>query len=409
MSVPLDRLYNFLRDLCDQDIIIYRWYPHGSRKSTDCGPLKKRAELSNLEKILVPHMICHDQEPLNFDWFLGNKKQLLYSLTNNVFHCYDKMLLCHSEKNSSELARFEDSDAIGVYWWCHALIAQDWFRFAQVDPTLQSKNIRTDFLIYNRAWTGTREYRLKFAEMIVDAELDPNCLMGFNPVDQDQHYYQYHCQNPSFAVNRSDLEHHFFINNTLPSASADYNSADYQCTGIEVVLETLFDDTRWHLTEKALRPIACGQPFILAATPGSLEYLRSYGFKTFGSVIDESYDCIVDPVDRLAAIVDLMRTIANHHNKTQLYADLQTIAQHNQQRFFSTEFYKTVVDEYRTNLAAGLSTLSQHTSGKHFRKLTKAYKSVDRITAHTGYTRSDLLAAWQWLRARDVNVLDATV
>jgi hypothetical protein len=46
------------------------------------------------------------------------------------------------------------------------------------------------------------------------------------------------------------------------------------------------------LTEKALRPIACGQPFILAATPGSLQYLRSYGFKTFSGYIDETYDTI---------------------------------------------------------------------------------------------------------------------
>jgi hypothetical protein len=46
------------------------------------------------------------------------------------------------------------------------------------------------------------------------------------------------------------------------------------------VAETVFD-TRIHLTEKTLRPIACGHPFILAAGPGSLKYLQTYGFRTF--------------------------------------------------------------------------------------------------------------------------------
>jgi hypothetical protein len=33
---------------------------------------------------------------------------------------------------------------------------------------------------------------------------------------------------------------------------------------------------------------------MLLAAPGNLAYLKSYGFKTFDSVIDESYDTIQD-------------------------------------------------------------------------------------------------------------------
>jgi hypothetical protein len=85
---------------------------------------------------------------------------------------------------------------------------------------------------------------------------------------------------------------------------------DYEATDIEVVLETLFDDSRLHLTEKSLRPIAVAQPFILAGTHGSLEYLRSYGFKTFGDVWDESYDLVEDPAERLIQIAELMKYIS---------------------------------------------------------------------------------------------------
>ncbi len=398
MSVPLDRLYTFLRDLCDQDIIIYRWYPHGSRKTADCRQLDPN--ITEFDKITVPHMICHDQEPLNFDWFSGNKNRLLHSLTFNRLHLYDKMLLCHSEKRSLELERFENNDAIGVYWWCHALIAIDWFRYARHDQSLRNKDIQKDFLVYNRAWSGTREYRLKFAEMVLNQKLDQQCLMGFNPIDQDQHYSKHTFKNTKLSTTYTNFENYFFINNTPSSASADFNVEDYQQTGIEVVLETLFDDSRWHLTEKTLRPIACGQPFILASTPGSLEYLRSYGFQTFGTIIDETYDTVTDPLDRLTAIVEVMQTIATHRNKNKLYKDLQQIAQYNQHRFFSTEFYNTIVEEFCKNFQLGINKLSSQINPLYFKTQTKALKSVAELTSTTKFTREDLLKAWLWIKAR---------
>ena len=64
------------------------------------------------------------------------------------------------------------------------------------------------------------------------------------------------------------LENYYHPTGASSLASADFDIEDYNNTDIEVVLETLFDDTRWHLTEKALRPIACGQPFMFAATQG---------------------------------------------------------------------------------------------------------------------------------------------
>jgi hypothetical protein len=132
------------------------------------------------------------------------------------------------------------------------------------------------------------------------------------------------------------------------------------------VLETLFDDCRWHLTEKSLRPIACGKPFILAATPGSLEYLRTYGFETFNGLIDESYDTIIDSKDRLTAIIVEMKRIAmlDINTKQVLYAKLHKIAQRNKQRFFNGLFDQ-VIEEYKTNLDQAITVMQQHCTGQH--------------------------------------------
>jgi hypothetical protein len=135
---------------------------------------------------------------------------------------------------------------------------------------------------------------------------------------------------------------------------------DYNSTEIEVVLETLFDDTRLHLTEKSFRPIACSQPFILAATHGSLEYLRSYGFKTFDTVWNEGYDLIEDPQKRLQAIVDVMNEIASWPDTVRKIKLQQAteIAKFNRQWFFSQEFFDLVETELKNNLELAFDKLA---------------------------------------------------
>lgn len=377
MSIPLDRLYNFLHDHCDQDVIIYRWFPHGSRKTEDCKPLFLYSKFDEISKL---PLICHDQEPLNFsDWpLVASKIGVFRHNVYNMFNFYDRVLLLHSEQQSTELEKFTSSGAIPVYYWSHALIAQDWYRFAGHDPVLGQKNVERLFLIYNRAWAGTREYRLKFAELVVNAELANQCHMGFNPQDQDRDYRKHRFSNTNFCIEKQNLEDYFYINQISSSASADYDSRDYNRTHIEVVLETLFDDQRWHLTEKSLRPIACGQPFMLAASAGSLDYLRSYGFKTFSPYIDETYDTIKDPLERLQAIVAEMKRIANLPPVLQkkLFVQLNHIAEFNKQRFFSQEFFQQIVQEYKTNLSVALNQAAQHNSARYFNNHRSFFKSL---------------------------------
>jgi hypothetical protein len=383
MSIPLDRLYNFLDDQCDQDILIYRWFPHGSRKISDLKPLFKpvlnQQHLSHFTKLPIM-MFCNDQEPLNFDYYnnVDHYRELCmagcYKLsdledtqtvqlvveTMNIkiavetplflWALKDSALLLHSELRSAEIQKYQTLDFVPVYWWSHAIIARDWFRYAEHDPVLsQTHKVDHDFLVYNRAWAGTREYRLKFVELLHTHNLIDHCKTSFNAVDQ-VHYSQHKFKNPAFKVS-SQLGFNLPPNTSDATSSADYNNLDYITTGIEVVLETLFDDQRLHLTEKALRPIACGKPFMLAASAGSLEYLRGYGFQTFSGLIDESYDQVTDPAQRLQAIVTEMKRIAAlpQHQKLQLYQQLNVIAQRNKQHFFSDNFSRSVIDEFQQN------------------------------------------------------------
>jgi hypothetical protein len=399
MSIPLDRLYYFLQDIASRDhVLIYRFYPHGSRKISDLNIIESITDNRRFVKGKPSgskFAFFHDQEPLNFDLYtspnmldeiskgtyLGNQiltpeltekcQDLLaeiapklnlriVGLMHNLW--LKPVLLVHSELRSPEYQRYAAENFIGVYWWCHAVIARDWFRYAEYDQSLDIKNkYSKDFLIYNRAWTGTREYRLKFTELLINHNLADQCLSWFSPVDSNEQYQDHVFKNSDLQINNHNL-HALFAPTTAPStASAEYCANDYQQTNIEVVLETLFDDQRLQLTEKVLRPIACGQPFMLAATHGSLEYLRSYGFETFSPWIDETYDTIENPVDRLEAIVQEMRRIASlgADEKTSMYAGIREIAARNKQLFFSAQWQQSIIDEFKRNFDQAYDQLEQ--------------------------------------------------
>ena len=391
MSVPLDRLYNFLFDIANRDdLLIYRFFPHGSRNLDDLkDPFPLRPEQSWFEVMTMPCMIFHDQEPLMY--YLYNKNDFkncveknrdplwpkaLIDVVSNLHlracvrattNAYDQTLLCHSEKNSRDLELYQQHGFIGVYYWCHALLARDWYRYARVDPKLavNFENITHDFLIYNRAWSGTREYRLALVEMLANNDLISCCRTTFSAIDNQVQYTQHKFTNPDLAISRDDLHELYPANTHAASASADYCVEDYATTAVEVVLETLFDDQRQHLTEKVLRPIACGRPFMLAATPGSLQYLKQYGFETFDGLIDETYDTIEDPRQRLEAIVQEIKRIRslNNSQKKLLWVELYKISERNKQLFFSDEWHQQIVKEFKDNFDLAASQLT--VSGKY--------------------------------------------
>ena len=402
MSVPLDRLYNFLHDLCNHnDLVIYQFFPHGSKKITDLKRLDRKVYLTkkNPELGQAKYVFVHDQEPLNFDLYSSidiidqviedeyvtrNLSQYLdeynttlvkeflvrvlpelnLKLVSNLGQLWKiPVLLIHSEQRSQNLQKYKNADFIGVYWWCHAVIARDWFRYAEHDPALCNRAPQKDFLIYNRAWSGTREYRLKFAELLIHNQLTDHCVMGFNCEDNGD-YRQHQFQNTRLQIQCQNLEEYFFYNDSPSTASADYNSIDYQSTQLEIVLETLFDDDRIQLTEKILRPIACGHPFMLLSTVGSLEYLQQYGFKTFANLIDETYDTIQDPLLRLQAVVAEMKRISNlpSDEKEKLYSELRTIADYNRKLFFSKEWHDKIINEYQQNYISARAELNQRHS-----------------------------------------------
>ncbi len=444
MPIPIDQLYNFLSQHINDDVVIYNFCPAGSKKLQNIKPLlsDRWFDYDNKDWIKRRNWISflfHDQEPLHFDLYQQHDLDDLYIFYSNCYPGFiinlkkfgtlekylekaatfnlnltkgysiaDRWMLCHSEINSDDLEKYQNIGAVGVYWWSHAMIARDWYRYAANDWKLRYNinNHRFDkvFNIYSRSWTGSREYRLKLTEMILSQKLNECSQIKFSPWDQDLHYSQHKFKNTKFQIT-SNLE--CLPLNLSPSTfSADYDADDYRACAIDIVLETLFDDQRWHLTEKTLRPIACGKPFILAATKGSLEYLRRYGFKTFDKIIDEWYDQIDDPLKRLTAIVGLMQKINDlpDQQKKTLFIEMHAIAKYNQDLFWSDGFQQRIVQEFIDNYQEAYQQCQQSKHGKNFiefRKFTSLNEDYRKFNTsdNSQRTRKELMILLKQIRS----------
>jgi hypothetical protein len=122
-----------------------------------------------------------------------------------------------------------------------------------------------------------------------------------------------------------------------------------------LVTETVATGRRLHLTEKTFKPIAMGMPFVIAGTKGSLAYLRSYGFRTFDHLWDESYDLANDG-ERIQQIAALLRRLHSLSvaEKQNLFEQAQEVIEHNWNHFYNGGF-ETVLWQELQEMVNGIA------------------------------------------------------
>ena len=229
MSVPLDNLYHWVESLLPDPAVLYVFRPHGSKKFLDCNWLN---DYDRKDVYRFPGIIIHDQEPLNWQYYNNPEEQYFnqlglpppldyakiqqeYAVRFNLQSLvlvknsllYDNTILIHSEKNSCDLTQYKQNGFIDVHYWAHAVIARDWYRFAQFDTRLnQPKSQGHKFLIYCRDWSHRREYRLKFLELLAKNELENDSLISVMHINSDGvHFSQHKFLNAEFELTDPEI------------------------------------------------------------------------------------------------------------------------------------------------------------------------------------------------------------
>lgn len=126
----------------------------------------------------------------------------------------------------------------------------------------------------------------------------------------------------------------------------------YKESFVDIVNESRFAEPTAVISEKALQPIQYLTPFILIAPPKTLEYLKSFGFKTFSDWWDESYDDCENHVERLEKVFELINYInsLSHDKLMAIYYEMLPTLRHNLNTAIPITRYKKLMPYQPTQI-----------------------------------------------------------
>ena len=298
------------------------------------------------------YIFFFDQEPIHLNIHMPTFQRVKslnfdidQSTSNNIGY------ILTSEKDSEMLSRIcKHFGWKPLYYFFHGWAALDWYRGYDktflITPLSQRKIVKT-FLAPNRIVAGERQHRLEMLYHIFKNNLLNNYI-SCPAVCPAENISILDAIKP-LSTKYSNIES-VFAGQTLPiNFEGETDHPMHSCwlslfdeaaeSLLYLVTETVATGGRLHLTEKTFKPIALGMPFVIVGTRGSLEYLRSYGFRTFEGIWDESYDDAEDDV-RIERIASLLRSLdeLSPEGKQDLFEQCREVIEHNWNHFYGGGF-----------------------------------------------------------------------
>lgn len=261
-----------------------------------------------------------------------------------------------SEKDSDsvdEVCRRWGWKSYYYFFWGWA--ALDWYRgydktFLMKPP--EERTITKTFIMPNRILGGTRRHRLLMLYHIFKNNMTDNWISCPDVCPGENH--NVHDIVKQFNNVYPDIEQVFAQQQFPINFPGESDAPMHSCwlslfnesadSLLYLVAETVAHGRKLHLTEKSFKPICLRMPFIIIGTAGSLRHLRSYGFKTFSDLWDESYDDETDDVLRVERIASLLRSLDElpTAGKQELFDAARDIVEHNYNHFYGGGFEKVL-------------------------------------------------------------------
>ena len=307
------------------------------------------------------YIFFFDQEPIHLNIHMATFDEVL---RRNADVTGAQGAICTSERDSDNVdALCAQYGWKSYYYFFHGWAALDWYRGYDktflIKPIAERAPTRT-FLAPNRIIAGERKHRLEMLYHIFKNGMTDNHIScpavcpveNISIVDAAKPLVaQYPDIQDVFAAQQLPIN--FEGETDHPMHSCWLSLFDQAADSLlYLVTETVATGRRHHITEKTFKPIAMGMPFVLVATSGSLEYLRSYGFKTFGHIWDESYDAIQDDHERIAAVASLLQTLCDLSvtERLALWQICRETIEHNWNHFYNGGFERILWAELQAML-----------------------------------------------------------
>jgi hypothetical protein len=301
------------------------------------------------------HALFHfDQEPI-----YEESDQTIFRGSQGS-HFLRTRILANSEISEIKRTFCKTYQLLDWFFFYHGFAALDWYQdSAYID---YDDGFSHAFLSLNHVITHRRSYRMALTARLIQKGIIADGLVSFHG---NREACEIELRDCHTLLPESDrlLIDQFLLPSKIPftvdsarvdsSYSARFGPDEYsmrQKGFVHVVNETVFYDSKLHLTEKVFQPIVVMRPFVLVAAPGNLAFLRSYGFRTFSDWIDESYDTIQDPTSRLDAIANVLQDLVSlpRSELDKMFASMKDTLLYNKKHFFG-EFRRMIVHEMVDN------------------------------------------------------------
>ena len=351
------------------------------------------------------YVFLHDQEPVHLDSFCPLFDDVILRNSDIVHRKYDTtyqfstpfdFIKFHSGKNKKSYAELIKHqillDAPGHvivsehgeyveqlektygwkshYYFYHGWACKDWFRGYDktfLIPRAQHRTPTHTFMSPNRIVGGKRDHRVLFLYNVFKSGLEKNYISAprvcpYEGVDISDIALKYINTYSDIAqvFRTAQLPRLFDGEETQVMTSCWLgNYTEAQDSLVYVPTETVYFGRRLHITEKTFKAIALEMPFVLVAPAGSLEYMRSYGFKTFSDVFDESYDEETNDVLRIEKVTRLLKDLdsLSVRERQDIHRACLSAVEHNYEHFYGTGL-ETILWQELQDMLRGLQTQS---------------------------------------------------
>ena len=369
LSNHYENIYHYLKTIITDPRVAYL-HPFGSTQPENLEIIRDDTNVSDGDVNIVqfsectvptdstrrgPLFIFYDQEPLDFDY----NKTLLDYITGNT---RGPWILVSTERNSIDKDKIlEHYPFANLDYFFHIFAAADWYRGHEYIPGIiapKDRQLKKTYITFNRLTSNRRIYRSLLVNELYKNNLLEHGHVSYSKNCPDGGSFDNNLRNgvPEYQLSTELVEEAIANISQLPELRIDFADHDYipnqsmlltpldklMESFVFVVTETCYFQTKTHLTEKVFKPIVLRMPFLLLGCAHNLEYLRSYGFKTFSDFWDESYDSIEDPILRLEAVVKIIKDISTMSSEQQsaMLRDMEPILDHNYNLFNDPNFVK---------------------------------------------------------------------
>ena len=355
----LEKFYDVIyKNLLDPADIGYFYF--GDFGSVSAGDFTKGIPKFKNDSVTL----FYDQEPIyskDFTALTTSSENERICYFNQLVNDPQKLLLfANSEYSSEKDVLLKSTTLKDWYYFFHGFAALDWYRNFEYQPP--NRNFTKVFITFNNLYTEKRSYRLGLVAQLLENNLDGYISLPVDPARIKKEIFSPNCllsvDSKKLVLKNLMSSPKLIIDTDSPHGALSAEvELDTLAQGLfHLVTETVFYDSKLHLTEKVFKPIVARRPFFLVGAPGNLAYLKSYGFRTFNHWIDESYDTETDNDQRIAKIVREVTRLCqlSPAELEQIYREMQAVLDYNFEWFYGG-FKQVIVNELVDNFAQHVS------------------------------------------------------